>query len=64
MYAYLFRRLPGPVWLRVIVFVAAAAAVLAVCFTWVFPALLAFLQGTESNRVGEAAAALAHTSHV
>jgi hypothetical protein len=37
MYAALWRLLPGPVWLRVIILVVLFCAVLAVCITWVFP---------------------------
>lgn len=37
MYGWLWRHLPGPVWLRVGILVVAAAAVVAVCFLWVFP---------------------------
>lgn len=39
MYGWLWRVLPGPRWVRVGILVALAAAVVAVCFTWVFPAL-------------------------
>lgn len=34
MYAWLFRRMPGPLWLRIVI-----AAVVAMLFTWVFPAI-------------------------
>lgn len=37
MYAALWRRLPGPAWVRVLVLAALAAAVVVVCFEWVFP---------------------------
>jgi hypothetical protein len=39
MYGWLWRAIPGPRWLRVVVLAVAAAAVLAACFTWVFPAI-------------------------
>lgn len=37
MYAALWRILPGPAWVRVITLIVAAAAVLYVCVSWVFP---------------------------
>ncbi len=37
MYGSLWRHLPGPVWVRVGILVVVAAAVVAVCFLWVFP---------------------------
>lgn len=37
MYAALWRTLPGPVWLRVLILVLLVAAVLAVCHFWIFP---------------------------
>lgn len=37
MYAALWRALPGPVWLRVIILVVLAAALLTVLVLWVFP---------------------------
>ncbi|MGY5765467.1 hypothetical protein ACXET9_09710 [Brachybacterium sp. DNPG3] len=37
MYAWMFRHLPGPVWLRVIFTIILLAAVVVVLFQWVFP---------------------------
>lgn len=37
MYSALFRILPGPKWLRVILMLALFLGVVAVLFTWVFP---------------------------
>lgn len=39
MYGWLWRALPGPAWVRVLLVVLLAAAVVAACFTWVFPAI-------------------------
>ena len=39
MYGLLWRHLPGPAWVRVGILVVAVAAVVAVCFLWVFPAI-------------------------
>ena len=43
MYGALWRVLPGPVWLRALIVLVLAAAVVAVCFTWVFPAIAPFM---------------------
>jgi len=37
MYGALWRVLPGPVWLRIILLLILAAAVVFALFTWVFP---------------------------
>ena len=37
MYGALWRVLPGPVWLRIILALLLAAAVVFALFTWVFP---------------------------
>jgi hypothetical protein len=37
MYAALWRILPGPRWLRVVILIGLVAAVLAVLVSWVFP---------------------------
>ena len=37
MYAALWRTLPGPAWLRVILLLLLAAVVVFALFTWVFP---------------------------
>jgi hypothetical protein len=39
MYAALWRVLPGPWWVRVLILVVALALVLFVLATWVFPAI-------------------------
>jgi len=43
MYSRLWRALPGPRWLRVGILLAQAAVVVAVCFTWVFPAIAPYV---------------------
>ena len=43
MYAALWRVLPGPTWLRALILVLLAAAVVVVCFAWVFPALAPYM---------------------
>ena len=39
MYGWLWRALPGPSWVRVLCLAALVVTVVAVCFTWVFPAI-------------------------
>lgn len=39
MYGWVWRHLPGPTWLRALIALVLVAAVVAVCFTWVFPAI-------------------------
>ncbi len=47
MYAALWRILPGPAWLRVLVLVAAAAVVVYGLFTFVFPWVSTLLNPDE-----------------
>lgn len=39
MYSFLWRLLPGPTWLRIILVIVLAAAVVFACFEWLFPAI-------------------------
>lgn len=43
MYAALWRALPGPVWVRLLFVVLALAAVVVLCFTWLFPLIAPLL---------------------
>ena len=47
MYAALWRVLPGPWWVRVLILVVLAAFVLAALVTWVFPFIDQFLVPQE-----------------
>ena len=49
MYALLWRALPGPAWLRVILLVLLAAAAVFVCFERVFPAIADYLPFNEQT---------------
>lgn len=52
MYAWLWRVLPGPVWLKAFFCLLLALGVVVVCFAWVFPAVaphLPFNDGTVSG---------------
>lgn len=54
MYAWLFRHLPGPLWARIVLTVLVLAAIVAVLFAWVFPAI-APLMPFNDGMVGAAA---------
>jgi hypothetical protein len=49
MYAALWRILPGPVWVRVLILVVTAALVLAALVEWVFPWASSTLLPQEST---------------
>jgi hypothetical protein len=49
MYAALWRILPGPVWVRVILLVLLAAAAIYVLVRWAFPWAAAFLLPQDSS---------------
>ncbi len=49
MYAALWRLLPGPAWLRVVVLLAVAVAVVVVCFEWAFPLVAEHLPLNEQT---------------
>ncbi len=43
MYGWIFRTLPGPIWLRTVLFLLLIAAAVAALFHWVFPWLSDFI---------------------
>ena len=43
MYGWLFRHLPGPLWVRIVLTVLLLAAVIVALFGWVFPAIAPFM---------------------
>lgn len=47
MYGWLWRVLPGPLWVRVLLLAVLALVVVAACFTWVFPAIEPLMPFTE-----------------
>ena len=49
MYAALWRHLPGPAWARAAQCLVLGLVVVAVCFTWVFPAVSPLLPFTDST---------------
>jgi hypothetical protein len=51
MYGALWRILPGPVWLRILILIALAAVVLWALVTWVFPWVDSLL-GPQEGTVG------------
>lgn len=52
MYAALWRVLPGPIWLRIIILIVGVAAILAALVLWVFPWVQTFIQPADVT-VGE-----------
>ena len=51
MYGALWRLLPGPAWLRVVLLAVLAALVVVVLFRWVFPALEPYMPFDEQTVV-------------
>lgn len=49
MYGALWRVLPGPVWLRILILVVGAAAVLTALVLWVFPLIQTFMEPQEAT---------------
>jgi len=52
MYGWLWRHLPGPTPVRAVLAAALVAAVLVVCFQWVYPAVAPYMPFNETT-VGE-----------
>jgi hypothetical protein len=52
MYAALWRALPGPWWLRLIIVLVLLAAVLFVLFEWVFPWIDGIMNRNDLGTVG------------
>lgn len=52
MYGWLWRHLPGPVPVRAVIMTVLAAAALAACFLWVYPAIAPYMPFNETT-VGE-----------
>lgn len=55
MYAWLFRHLPGPLWVRILLTVLVLAAIVVALFGWVFPAIAPYMPFND-GLVGAAAA--------
>ena len=53
MYAAIWRLLPGPRWLKALEALVLALAVVAVLFTWVFPAVAENVHLFDATTVGE-----------
>ena len=49
MYGALWRVLPGPWWVRVLILLVLIAVVLWACITWVFPFIDQFVAPTDST---------------
>jgi hypothetical protein len=49
MYEAIWRLLPGPLWLRVVLAVVLGAAVVAACFHWVYPWLAEYMPFNDTT---------------
>jgi hypothetical protein len=49
MYGALWRVLPGPWWLRALILLVAAAAVVSVLVLWVFPVVQVFIEPPDAT---------------
>lgn len=49
MYGALWRALPGPAWLRILILLAAAVVILAALATWVFPWVQTFIEPPDAT---------------
>ena len=49
MYSWMFRHLPGPLWVRVLITLLALAAIVVVLFGWVFPAIAPYMPFNEAT---------------
>lgn len=47
MYSAIWRILPGPVWLRILISIVLVVAVLAALMTWVFPVIDQWITNEE-----------------
>lgn len=54
MYGWLFRHLPGPLWMRILLTALLLAAVVVALFAWVFPAIAPYMPFND-GLVGAAA---------
>jgi hypothetical protein len=58
MYGALWRVLPGPAWGRVLILLVLAAAVVLVCFEWLFPLVAEYMPFNDPNVQTNAAGVL------
>lgn len=49
MYGWIWRNLPGPFAVRLLLALVLVAAVVAVCFQWVFPAIAPYLPFNQTT---------------
>jgi hypothetical protein len=52
MYGALWRVLPGPWWVRTLILLVAAAAIIAVCVFWIFPWIQPIVSPPPPETVG------------
>lgn len=58
MYGALWRVLPGPAWVRVLILLVLAAAVVLACFEWLFPVVSEYMPFNDPNIQTDAAGAV------
>ena len=51
MYGALWRVLPGPIWLKIVILVVLVAVILYCLVTWIFPWVDSLLQSNEEGTV-------------
>lgn len=56
MYAWMFRHLPGPLVVRILLVIVILAAIVVVLFGWVFPAIAPYLPLNNGTVTGAARA--------
>ena len=49
MYGWIWRHLPGPLLVRLLIAFVAVLAVVAVCFVWVFPAVAPYVPFNDTT---------------
>ena len=57
MYGALWRVLPGPAWVRVLILLLLAAAAVLACFEWLFPIVSEYMPFNDPNIQTDAAGA-------
>ena len=54
MYAWMFRHLPGPLWVRILTVIVLVAALIVLLFGWVFPAIAPYMPFNQGTLEGAA----------
>ena len=62
MYGWLYRIIPGPWWVKVLVLLVLFAALVVVLFGWVFPVIAPYMPFNDATIEGRAFHATAHAA--